>query len=266
MDATKYLEFNKDSWNARLESHLKSDFYNLDAFKAGETSLNGIELKLLGEIRGKSILHLQCHFGQDSISLARIGAQVTAIDFSDDSINEARKLAKELNQDVEFICCDIYSLKEHLNKQYDIVFTSYGTIAWLPDLEKWSEIISHFLKPKGRFIFVEFHPVVWMFDDDVKEVIYHYHNVEPIIEEKQGTYADTSAEINKPCITWNHSITEVLTSLLNNNHKLKSFQEFDYSPYPFVKSSLEISPGKYIIKHHGNKLPLVYAIETEFKV
>ena len=105
-----------------------------------------------------------------------MGAHVTGIDLSDKAIDQARILAKELNVDTEFICCNIYDLPKHLNKTFDIVFTSYGTIGWLPDLNAWANIVSQFLKPKGQFIFVEFHPVVWMFDDNFESIGYNYFN------------------------------------------------------------------------------------------
>ena len=137
-----YIKINKDSWNKRLKWHVESDFYKMESFLAGSTSLNKIELDLLGNIEGKSVLHLQCHFGQDSISLARLGAEVTAIDLSDQSIAFAKDLAKKTNTNVDFICCDIYEIEKHLNKKFDIVFTSYGVIGWLPDMDKWAKIIS----------------------------------------------------------------------------------------------------------------------------
>ncbi len=135
-----YLETNRKSWNAKVEPHLKSDFYFVDEFLKGRTSLNSIELELLGEIAGKSILHLQCHFGQDSISLSRLGAQVTGIDLSDTAIEAAKNLAQKAETSTEFICTDLYNLPNVLDRKFDMVFTSYGTIGWLPDLKKWAEI------------------------------------------------------------------------------------------------------------------------------
>jgi 2-polyprenyl-3-methyl-5-hydroxy-6-metoxy-1,4-benzoquinol methylase len=131
-----YIEINKNSWNKRTAVHLKSEFYDQENFLNGQTSLNDIELNLLGNIEGKSILHLQCHFGQDSISLSRLGAKVTGVDLSDKAIEAARQIAKETNENTNFICCNIYDLPKFLNQQFDIVFTSYGTIAWHPHLVK----------------------------------------------------------------------------------------------------------------------------------
>ena len=114
---------------------------------------------------------MQSHFGQDSISLSRMGAEVTGVDFSEESIKTANQLAKKLNINTQFICCNIYDLPKYLNKKFDLVFTSYGVIGWLPDMNQWGNIISKFLKPNARLIMVEFHPVVWMFDDDFSVLI-----------------------------------------------------------------------------------------------
>ena len=136
-----YIEINRQSWNNRVETHLKSDFYNLEGFLKGKTSLNDIELRLLGDIAGKTILHLQCHFGQDTISLSRLGGRCTGIDLSDKAIDAARRIAAAADADADFICCDIYDLPNHLDKKFDLVFSSYGTIGWLPDLDQWAGIV-----------------------------------------------------------------------------------------------------------------------------
>ncbi len=222
--------------------------------------VNEIELNLLGDIKGKSVLHLQCHFGQDTISLGRLGANVTGIDLSDKAIESANNLSEKANIEASFICCDIYDLPNHLNKQFDIVFTSYGTIGWLPDIDKWAKIVSKFLKPDGKFVFVEFHPVVWMFDNDFKEIKYKYNNSEAIIETESGTYADKNAKINLECITWNHGIGEVVNSLIKNNIEVSSLNEYDYSPYDCFSGTLEFESKKYRIKKMGSKIPMVYSI------
>ncbi|MDH1882949.1 MULTISPECIES: class I SAM-dependent methyltransferase [Empedobacter] len=262
---TNYIEINKQSWNNRTEAHLKSDFYNLEEFIKGATSLNSIELDLLGDIKGKSILHLQCHFGQDTISLNRLGANVIGIDLSDKAIESARKIAIDTNSTAEFICCDLYDIENHLNKQFDIIFTSYGTITWLPDLDQWGKLISKFLKPNGKFVFAEFHPVVWMFDDNFDKIGYNYFNVESIIETENGTYADRNADISQSYVTWNHSMSEVITSLIDNGMELKQFQEYDYSPYNCFNKTFEFEPKKYRIKHLENKIPMVYSIVAKKK-
>ncbi len=256
-----YIEINKNSWNKRTEVHLKSEFYNLDGFIKGKSSLNAIELELLGNISGKKILHLQCHFGQDTISLARLGAIVTGVDLSDKAIEAANELVEKTGTTATFICCNIYDLPKYLNETFDIVFTSYGTIGWLPDIEKWAKIVSQYLKPGGYFVFAEFHPVIWMYDNDFTYIQYNYFIDTPIIETQTGTYADTNANIEVKDITWNHSISEVVNSLIINNLQLISLNEYNYSPYNCFNNTEEFEPGKFRIKNFGNKVPLVYALK-----
>jgi len=260
-----YIEINRQSWNNRVAAHLKSDFYDLENFIKGKTSLNRFELDLLEDVKGKTILHLQCHFGQDSISLARLGAEVTGVDLSDKAIESAKQIASETNSNANFICCDIYDLPNHLDKQFDIVFTSYGTIGWLPDLDKWAKIVSRYLKQNGKFVFVEFHPVVWMFDNDFEKIEYNYFKSDAIIETENGTYADKTADIFLESVSWNHSLSEVVTSLIQNGLEINSFEEYDHSPYNCFNKTIEFEPGKFRIEHLGNKIPMVYSIMARKK-
>lgn len=260
-----YLEINRQTWNNKTELHINSAFYDMPGFLGGQSSLNGIELELLGEIKGKSILHLQCHFGQDTISLARLGAICTGIDLSDHAIKAAQELAHQTNTDASFIQSDVYDLPNHLEGQFDIVFTSYGTIGWLPDLDRWAGIVAHFLKPGGHFVFVEFHPVVWMFDDDFARIHYRYFNSGPIVETEKGTYADRDAALNQQFVCWNHSLSEVVNSLIRNGLKIDLLEEYDYSPYDCFRHTVEIAPRKFRIKHLEDKIPMVYAIQATKK-
>jgi SAM-dependent methyltransferase len=255
-----YLEINRASWNNRLETHLNSAFYDVAGFISGQTSLNPIELELLGDLRGKSILHLQCHFGQDTLSLARLGAEVVGVDLSDKAIESAEELAEKTGLSATFVCCNIYDLPLHLDRTFDIVFTSYGTITWLPDLSRWAELIARYLKPGGRFVFAEFHPVVWMFDLDFKKIEYSYFNRGPISETEEGTYADKTAQISQSYVTWNHSLGEVVGSLLHASLQVEGFKEYDYSPYNIFPNVIEISPKKFQLKNLEAKLPLVYSL------
>ncbi len=255
-----YLKINKKLWNDKVAVHVDSDFYNNKEFIKTKSSLNPIELELLGDIKGKSVLHLQCHFGQDTISLNHLGAKTIGVDFSDKAIEEANKLAQQTNSDTEFICCDVYDLPNHLNQQFDIVFTSYGTIGWLPNLDKWASVVSEFLKPGGKLVFVEFHPFVWMFDDNFKEIKFNYFNKEAIIETLSGTYADKSADLENTEIGWNHNIGEVVNSLINQGLRIDLLNEYDYSPYDCFNETIEVAHNKYRIKHMEDKIPMVYSI------
>lgn len=257
-----YIDVNRKSWNDRVEAHLNSSFYDVAGFLAGQSSLKSIELEKIGDIRCKSILHLQCHFGQDSISLARMGAEVTGVDLSDQAISAAKDLATKAGEQVDFVCCDLYDLPKHLDRQFDMVFTSYGTIGWLPDLSKWAALIHRYLKPGGRLLFVEFHPVVWMFDNDFTRIQYSYFNDGPIAETESGTYADREAEMELSSISWNHPMSEVINSLIGNGLAIKALDEFDYSPYDCFKHTVETRDGGFRIAHLDDKIPMVYAIEA----
>ena len=260
-----YKKINKQTWNNKTEIHIDSDFYDNSAFLNGKSTLNSIELELLGKVKDLKILHLQCHFGQDSMSLSRLGAKVTGVDLSDKAIEKATEFANQLNLDTTYICCDIYDLPNHLTEKFDIIFTSYGTIGWLPDLYKWGNIVSQFLKQNGKFVMADFHPVVWMFDNDFKTIIYNYFNVAPIIEDESGTYADKNAEVATQSVTWNHPISEILNALISNDLKINCFNEYDYSPYNCFNETEEFEVGKFRIKHLKNKIPMVYAMKVSKK-
>lgn len=260
-----YLEINKKTWNSKAAVHVNSDFYDNQSFINGKSTLNAIELELLGDVSEKSVLHLQCHFGQDTMTLARMGAKATGVDLSDKAIEIARELNQQLDLHSNFICCDVYETREHTQELFDMVFSSYGTIGWLPDLDKWAKVIADSLKPNGVFVFAEFHPMVWMFDNDFNEVYYSYFNVEEIVEDESGTYADRQSELENTSITWNHPLTEVLNALINSGLEIEVFNEYDYSPYNCFNHTEEFEPNKYRIQKLGNKIPMVYALRARKK-
>ena len=258
----EYFEANKELWNQRTAVHLDSSFYNREGFKKGETVLTPIELRELGEVKGKTLLHLQCHFGMDSLDWARRGARVTGVDLSDKAIQEAQQLNDEMGLDARFVCCNVLDTAAHVPDQFDIVFTSYGTIGWLPDLVPWAQMIAEKLKPGGIFYIAEFHPVVWMFDDDFTRIAYSYENREVIITENQGTYTDRNADIKGKEYSWNHSISEVLTALTGAGLQLKQFNEYMYSPYPCFRNVIEFEPGKWHIRGLEGKIPMLYSLKA----
>jgi len=256
-----YIKINKENWNKRCENHFSSDFYNNNEFINGKSSLNQIELEMLGDIRNKKIIHLQCHFGQDSISLERMGANVIGIDLSDKSIEKAKELNNLCKTNVEFVCCDVYDTLKYVNSKFDIVFTSYGTIGWLPDLDRWAKVINGLLNKNGKLIFVEFHPFIWMYDNELNNIQYSYFNKELIYEKYEGSYADKSNVIYES-VGWNHPLSEVFQSLKSNGLEINNFNEFNYSPYRIFNDMKEIEDNKYIISKFSDKIPLVYSIEA----
>ena len=259
----KFFSANKNNWNKRAELHYKSDFYNVSDFIKLKDSLNSIEKDELGNVNGKSILHLQCHFGQDTLSLANLGADATGVDFSEASIEKAKLLSEETGIESRFICSNVYELKNNLNEKFEVVFTSYGTIGWLPDIDGWAEIVSYYLKPGGEFLIVEFHPFLWMFDDNFNEIEYSYfHTGKPFEELAEHTYTDNVEKIDMIQYSWNHSLSDVINSLIKQGMRIESVNEFNYSPYNCFPGMKEIEKGKYIFKKFDNLIPIIYSIKA----
>ena len=259
-----YVHWNKKAWNNKVPYHLSSKFYENNAFVKGKSSLKAPELALLGNVQDKSILHLQCHFGQDSVSLSRLGAiKVLGVDFSDKAINEAKKLAELCEQSTRFTDSDVYSFNPAGEQKFDIVFTSYGTIGWLPDLTLWAQTISRSLNNNGTFVMVDFHPFVWTFDDDMRMPTYDYFNTEAIIETTNGTYADRSAPLEDTTYSWNHSLADILQALIDAGLQLEQFKEYPYSSYNCFSNLKEIARDQFVFAHLEVQVPMMYGIRAK---
>ncbi len=261
-DHEEQFAANRALWNARAELHYASAFYDVDGFVSGAGTLKAIELDLLGDVRGRDILHQQCHFGQDTLSLARLGSRVTGLDLSDTSIAKARELAARCGLNAVFIESNVLHRRPELEAKFDVVFTSYGTIGWLPELSAWAANIAAYLKPGGRFVFADFHPALWMFSNDFSRVQYAYFNRQVIAENESGTYADRDAAIQLPSFGWNHSIADVLQQLIDAGLRIEAFREFDRSPYDCFQNTAPTGDGDYMIKGMEGKLPMVFALRA----
>lgn len=262
MNLKKAFEINRETWNNKVDIHAESKFYDLDSFKKGRSSLHVYELNALPEVKGKTLLHLQCHFGQDTLSWSRMGAKCVGVDISDKAIDLARQLNNELELDAEFVCCNVLDTATYVEGTFDIVFTSYGVIGWLPDLRPWAEMISSKLAPGGTFYMVEFHPIVWMFDylESPPAMKYGYQQSEAIYEEYEGTYADESSkEIISKEYGWNHGLGEVITALSSVGLEVKYLKEHMNSPYEVLPGLESDDSGMYFMP--GGLYPLIF----EFK-
>ncbi len=264
MDNQQFFQDNLKLWDARVEVHTKSSLYKMKAFLEGETSLTEIERDALGDVSGKSLLHLQCHFGQDTLSWARKGAKVTGIDFSPNAIAKAEEIRDQLDLNARFVTSNIYDLPEVLAGEFDIVFTSYGATPWLPDLEKWAAIISRYLKKGGTFYLAEFHPTLYIFNFDNYKVEYSYFNEnKPYSEEVIGTYADKSDQTKGTEHFWNHSISEKVNALLKEGLQLVELNEYDFSPYNCFPNMVEREPGRYVwgADKFGVRIPMILSLK-----
>ncbi|NNK90392.1 MAG: methyltransferase domain-containing protein [Saprospiraceae bacterium] len=260
----KYFNTNKALWDSKTPIHIDSKFYDMDAFMKGANSLRRIELAEIPDVQGKKILHAQCHFGQDTLSLERMGAKCTGIDLSGEAIRSARKFRDELGLNSRFIECNIYDLEAHVDDVFDMVFTSYGVIAWLPDLDKWAEILCNRLKEGGIFYMAEFHPVLYMFDWEKKRLEYEYfNNGEAKMEINSGTYVDSDADIELKEYFWQHSLSEVISALLKAGMTIRQFNEYDYSPYNCFENMEFEGEQHFVYRQNGIALPHVFTILCE---
>lgn len=237
-----YLRANRDLWDQWTSEHETSPFYDLPGFKAGKDRLRSIELTELGDVTGKRLLHLQCHFGLDTLAWARRGATVTGVDLSEKSIGLARSISQELDIPAQFVACDIYDLPNHLTGIFDIVFTSYGVLHWLRDLSRWGRIIAHFLKPGGIFHIVEDHPTFRMFttEDETKIALAnpYFFSETPDSVEMTGSYATGNQGQTASFYIWNHGLGEVVTSLIDAGLTIEYLHEFPFAArakFPFME-------------------------------
>jgi len=263
------LKANLDHWNDLVAIHSRSRFYDLEGFKAGQSALDALELREVGEVRDKSLLHLQCHFGMSTLSWARMGARVTGVDFSDQAIALARSLAEELRLPAQFVCSDVYSVPQALAEQYDVVFTSYGVLCWLPDLARWGQVIARMLKPGGAFHIIEFHPMLGALDDTegIQEIRLRYpyfERSEPMRWDEDGTYADLTAHVEHPVtFEWSHSLGEIVDALIQAGLRIERLREFPYCCFAFLPSLMEQrADGWYWLKEHSDSAPLMFSIKA----
>jgi SAM-dependent methyltransferase len=261
----EYLEKNRSLWDAWTRLHESSEFYDLESFKAGRSSLKPLEIEEVGDVRGRSLLHLQCHFGQDTLSWARLGARVTGADFSDEAINLARMLAAELDIPARFVRSNIYDLPRVLDDRFDIVFTSYGVLSWLPDLGRWAEVIAHFLKPGGFFYIAEFHPLVGMLNDEGTAFEYPYfHRSAPTEIESRGSYAGPGpAGFSHPEFNWEHPLSDVINAVIGAGLRLEYLHEFDYAWHSGAYRAMdEFEPGKGRLRGQWGLLPHMFSLRA----
>jgi len=267
-----FLKANLQSWDEAVGLHVGSELYDVAGFKAGKTSLSEIELGELGPLvgDGTTLLHLQCHFGLDTLSWARRGAVVTGVDFSGEGIRTARALAREvgLTRRATFVQSDVESLPDKLSGSFDVVFTSWGALIWLGDLERWAEVIDHFLRPGGTLYVAEFHPYAFLLADDATpeslRIGYPYfmHGVPQRFDE-DGDYAVPNAK-PKHTVTfeWLHGFAEIIDPLLRRGLRLDFLHELPYTvpglPFDFLEKD---DRGLLRVKGHRDDFPLTFTLK-----
>jgi SAM-dependent methyltransferase len=259
------MDANREVWDRLVPVHTESKFYDVEGFRAGRCTLDDLDLEEVGDVLGRHLLHLLCHFGMDTLSWARLGARVTGVDFSEEAIAFARRLGEELGLSAEFVCCNVYSLREYLDGQFDVVLATEGVLSWLPDLDAFASTAAFFLEPGGTFYLRDFHPMAGALDDGGPEpcVRYPYFRTEAPLEfEDAGTYADPQARVGGSHFEWAHSLSELFTALRRAGLRLTAFREFPYTTYPshpFLRMNPE---GAWHCPSVPGGLPLMFLVKA----
>ena len=259
------LQIIRRNWNERTPIHAASEFYDVKGFKSGRITLTEIERREVGEVSCKTLLHLQCHFGLDTMSWARLGAKATGVDFSDTAIELARQLNDEVGTDVDFICSDIYGLPNVLDAKFDVVFTSYGVLCWLPDLDEWAAVIDKHLKPGGIFYIIDGHPLMGIFEPtDSGDMIpvHGYFHEELFFEGRKPSYTGSDQLIESPVYEWQHTLGDIVTELVNAGLRIEFLHEFPISGYQAHPMMKRHGDGWWRFPDRNDSFPQLFSIKA----
>ena len=269
----EYVEINLANWNSRVPHHLAG--YTTEPFRRDASHLSGVvrfDLPRLGDITGRDVVHLQCHIGTDTISLARLGPRsVTGLDFSQPALDGAAELALAAGADIRFVCSDVYGAPEALGgEQFDLVYTGVGALCWLPDVRRWAQVVADLLRPGGRLFVREGHPMLWALsnprEDQLIVVEYPYFEVPggtPFCE--TSTYVDHEGELSAPdMVNFNHGLGEILTAVADAGLTLLSFDEHMSVPWnPLGDAMVETPDNEFQLREHPERLAASYTLRAE---
>ena len=262
---------NQRLWDIWTGIHVEGDYYDLAAFREGGVRIRPYELEMIGEVEGRSLLHLQCHFGIDTLSFARLGARVTGADLSPAAVEMARSLAVDLGfPEARFVQSNLYDLPSNLDGTFDIVYTSRGVLGWLPDIRSWAGVVAHFLAPGGTFFITEIHPVANVFENEGVEpgelrLTYPYwEHPEPLTFAVTGSYADPTADVGEGVVEhgWDHGLGEIVTALIDAGLRIDALVE-----HPFLSWQADFLTevdGDHYVLPEGTKgeLPLMFSLRA----
>jgi SAM-dependent methyltransferase len=264
MSHDQWFAANRAMWDERVPLHVASRLYDVESFRAGRSSLNDFEPADVGDVRGRSLVHLQCHFGMDTLSWARLGALVTGLDFSTAAIEAARALAAEIGVESEFVVANVYDAVEALSgRQFDVVYTGIGALNWLPDIRRWARVVAALTRPGGFLYLVEEHPIASVFADHDLTVTHPYFHDAAMVWDEPGSYAaPDAATVHNLSYERIHPVGDVVTALIDAGLRLAFLREMAFSGWkrwPFLK---EESPGRFVFPAGMPSLPLKYALKA----
>jgi SAM-dependent methyltransferase len=264
----EWRELNRDWWEERVPIHVGSDFYALGEFLADPTasSLRPFELEEVGDVTGRNLVHLQCHFGQDTLSWARRGANVTGLDFSPAAVAAATDAAARagLADRARFVVADVYDAVEALDhRMFDVVYTGLGALTWLPDVPRWAEVVAALVAPGGFLYLAEFHPLASVLGDELT-VEYPYFHEAPMVWDDPGSYADLAAKTTaNRTHEWNHGLGEVVSAVIDAGLVVEHLHEFDYTLFPRWPFLVRDDTGAYRMPADRPSLPLMYTLRAK---
>jgi len=269
----EYSRINKANWDERAPAHAASPDYGVESFIADPAFLSGVvrfDLPRLGDVRGLRGVHLQCHIGTDTISLARLGASMTGLDFSAPALDQARALAQRTGADATFVESDVYAAAGLLGREaFDLVFTGIGALCWLPSVSRWAAVVAALLRPGGRLFIREGHPMLWALDDerddDLLVVRYPYfEREEPTAFSAGGTYVATDAQFESTVThEWNHGLGEIVTALLDAGMMVTGLTEHDSVPWEALPGKMDrVAGGEWRLTERPWRLPHSYTLQA----
>ena len=269
---TDYREVNRANWDERADAHAASGDYGLDRFVADPSHLSAVvrfDLPRLGDISGLRGVHLQCHIGTDTLSLTRLGATMTGLDFSPASLAQARGLAARCEADIDYVESDVYAAVQALGaERFDLVFTGIGALCWLPDIRRWAQTVAGLLRPGGRLFLREGHPMLWSLADPRPDgllvVEYPYREVaEGTVFDDPGTYVQTDAAFtHHRTVEWNHGLGEIVTAVLDNGMTLRALEEHDTVPWNALQGQMTRIGDEWQLSDRPWRLPHTYTLQA----
>ena len=268
MEYAKYYEANRRHWDESAGIHVKSTtgIYRTEDFREGADILLPIESREVGDVAGKDLIHLQCHFGLDTLSLARRGARVTGVDFSPVAIREARALSDETGVPGNFVECNLYEAPDHVAGAFDIAFVTWGAIYWLPDIAGWARVVSHFLRPGGSLYLLEGHPAVLALDEMegvIRPRYNYFHDREPLAFDEDHTYTgDEDVLENKRSYSWCHSLADIVNALIGAGLRIEWLNEHDSLAWQLFPSMKMDSEGMFRLAGGTSQLPLAFSLRA----
>ena len=266
-----YIRVNRELWDERAPAHAASVDYGLDRYTdpAYLSDVVRFDLPLLGDIAGLRGVHLQCHIGTDTLSLARLGASMTGLDFSVASIDVARALSARCGPPVTYVESEVYEAAAVLDPGgFDLVFTGIGAICWLHDIRRWAAVVAELLAPGGRLFLREGHPVLWALDDERDDDLLvlgypYFEHDQPFIWEGGGTYVETDFELTKPSVNWSHGLGEIVTALLREGLIITGLVEHVTVPWEALPGKMtRMANGEWQISEHPERLPHSYTLQA----